>query len=257
MLHGTGFVALIVFLMLMIVVPVLRPKAAKGAIDFLDQLSLQGLVLVDMIYAGADALALAGDSLAETGSLLQTTRETLEATDPLLDSIGQLLGTDAPATLEATQRALEASQGGAAAIDSTLRTLAFLGPLTGVKYDPETSLSDSLAETAQTLDTLPEALRSVEQDLVAVQDQLGLIPQTMASIQEDLDAFAGELGGLSESLNEQAAEWAGSIDQLAHLSEGIQHSSWWLMIALEILLLWNGILSLIVIQRGRELRAEP
>jgi len=254
LLQAAGAVALIVSLILMIALPVLRLKLTNKALVSLERVTQQVHGLVEIVHAGADSLALAQESLSEVGDFLQVTQGTLEESGPFLDSIAQLLGTDAPATLEATQGALAASQGGAAAIDSTLRTLSLLGPLTGVRYDPENSLSDSLAETAQTLDPLPDALRAVEQDLVAVQDQLDQIPASMEMMHQDLAQFAGDLGGLSESFHDRAVQMDEFLVQLERASEGIQRGSWWAMIAMELLFLWNTILAIIVLSHGREMR---
>lgn len=145
-----------------------------------------------------------GAAALDSGSqALRTANRSLQGMDPLLDSVGELLADELPGSIEATQDALISAQDGAAAMDRVLRGLRLLG----LNYDPELPLDQSLAQTADSLQGLPQALRQTEQDLAQSQDDLAQMGQDLTVLARNLDVF-------SDDLRESAAEIQTVTDNL-------------------------------------------
>jgi hypothetical protein len=147
--------------------------------------------------------------------------------DPLLNSVGSLLADELPQSIEATQHALISAQDGAAAMDRVLRGLRLLG----LDYDPELPLDQSLAQTADSLDGLPEALRQTEQDLSQSQDDLTQMGDDLALLAKNLDAFSNDLDdivteiqGVTENLENTSVligNWSDRLPSLRWLLAGV------------------------------------
>ncbi len=236
---------------------VAAPWGLRWGADQLNAMSGQLAVgvgpVVDFSRAAAEGLGSAADALLEASSLISAADITLSTSQQALLDLSVLVGQEAPQTLRATQQALEAAQGGAQAIDGALRALAVLGPLTGVQYDPQRTLSASLQETAATLETLPGTLEQVSADLVGVAHEAeALKPGLQATGQDlqrlavDLRTMAGELDGLANQLQQALAG-------LRSVPGALQRAVPWIIGGAELVLLWGLMVQLAVLQFGRHL----
>lgn len=178
--------------------------------------------------AAAQGLAEASVALEESGATLRQVRGSLEDSEPLLDSVGRLVGEDAPSTLEATRDAILDTRTGARAIDQVLRALAAVGFITGVRYDPEESLDESLAGVAEAIGPLPDSLRSAAGDLDRATagfqdvrlrlsqsaDEMRVLAISMKNLSFTLEAQQVAFDRLAASL-ESASERAAAVMTLA------------------------------------------
>ncbi len=200
---------------------------------------VRGLALV--LEAASGGLASASVSLRSSAEALAATQENLENSNPLLESLNAFVGEEAPDVIEATRRSLLSAQAGAAAIDQVLQGLASLGPLTGVDYDPEQTLQDSLAEAAAGLAPLPSALRGLESDLDLAASDLDLMQLRISSVARDLHTLAENLERMEDTLTTQVGALEGLADTL---DQAAGRASNWLVVGaavLNILLAWNAV----------------
>ena len=159
-------------------------------------------VIASTLETTSEMLALIDKTLGETADAVGTARtttldirQTLQATDAMLTSLTGMLGSDLPEVVTSTQASLESAQASAQVIDGVLLGLNAIAPLTGVSYNPDQPLAESLAEVETSLDSLPGTFTEIAKDVSAAQDDLGVV-------EDDLNALADDLADIEASLKE-------------------------------------------------------
>ena len=249
-----GGLGALLCLVLVILVPLSASRVAASLPESLTLLAEGARRLRDPLELAAGSLGEASAVLNATGAMLLTVGESLESVEPLLTSVGDVVGQDAAEAIDAARSALESAEGGAAAIDSTLRTLSYLGPLTGVTYDPEESLQESLAEVNASLEPLPDDLRGIQDDLdEAVED--------LEPVLTSIDGVAAYLESLTvsvEELGEYVLSQSTALGRLAVRADRAADSApawvWRVALLLEFLLLLACLEQAVVIVVGKQLR---
>ena len=241
-------------LVCLVILPLVAGRVAATCRESLASLAEAAGTLRDPLEIAAGSLGEGAATLDAVGTMLLSAEASLESLEPLLDSVGEVVGEDAPAAIEAARGALVSAEAGAAAIDSTLRALSYLGPLTGVTYDPEQSLQDSLAEVGASLEELPDDLRGIQDDLDAAVEDLEPVRSSMEDVAGHLDVLAASLAGLEEYILIQST----ALDSLALSADRAAESApawvWRMTAACELLLLLTWLEQIAVLLVGRQLR---
>ncbi len=118
------------------------------------------------------ALGEAQDALGVMETVVQSTEDGLQNTGALIGSLSDALAGDLPPMISNSQDSLSAAEEGAAVIERMLYGLNVISALTGVTYDPDESLTESLARLNDNLDVVPRTLANVDENLNAVQENL-------------------------------------------------------------------------------------
>ncbi len=182
--HFFGF-ALILFSILGLVVSTAGLLAVPKVAGRLRISIEEGLDLTLLALDATDeSLVLAGTSIKQAIAALDSVRETtlgigqtLDETDPLLNSVGDIVGQESPAIVESTQESLASSEASARVIDQVLYSLNTVAAVTGIEYDPETPLAESIADVSDSLDSLPESFEAIEEDMAAAPSNLRFVGQ--------------------------------------------------------------------------------
>jgi hypothetical protein len=201
---GFGFILHILTAVLLIIV---RPKWVGMISDSASQIFGEVKEIGLLLSLAEESLSLTSLALADTSDLLVETGEFIRDSNILLRSVGKVIGEEAPITIQSTHDALEAAQPGSKAVDTMLRGLSVLEPITGFSYDPEKTLSQSLEEVADGLEPLPETLREVQTQLNQVADELD-------EVHPSLDLVAQDLTQLSESTAELSLQVKAKVEWL-------------------------------------------
>jgi hypothetical protein len=186
---------------------------------------------VNLAAANLDSSIIA---LGSASQALRSANQSLRSIDPLLDSLSELLADDLPATIETTQKALVSAEDGAAAMDRVLRGLRLLG----LNYNPELPLDQSLAQTAASLEGLPDSLRQTEQDLGDGQQDLVNLAVDLSSLGRDLDKFSDDLGETAIEMEELGQVMLGAAGTLQLWSGRITWLRWLVAAAALLFGLW-------------------
>jgi chromosome segregation ATPase len=133
------------------------------------------------------ALGEAQDALSTMETVTEGTDDSLQNTEALIGSLSDALTGDLRRVILNSQRALTASQEGAAVIEEMLYGLNVISGLTGVAYRPEMSLTESFALISESLDTVPETLGEVDENLTAIEENLGAVQTGVADLTDTLD----------------------------------------------------------------------
>lgn len=209
-----------------------------------------GRQLVDNSFGGLDSsLALTSESLDTAVESLELAKgtigdvndgldtvegaainiaRTITDTRPLIGQVTVVVSEDAPASIEAMQSAIPAIAAVAGAIDNTLVTLnnfsideTILGTEIhydlGIDYDPPASFDETFVALGDSMDGLPENLRSTRENLDVTSANLASISDSIVAISEDLDTINGQIAqvpGLIDQYIAIADQLNGSVQQL-------------------------------------------
>ncbi|MGB2896494.1 MAG: hypothetical protein WBB65_10085 [Anaerolineales bacterium] len=205
----TSAVMLIVSLFAIILTPLVLVRSlpvSTGKLSLLNT-SVQGAgSIIDKLDIALQDTSSAIDSAALS---LLSVSQVLDDAEPLIDSTSVLLGEALPDSISTIQQGLIQAEDSAMALDQLLRGLAVLGPITGVRYNPEIPLHEGIANTAAGLDPLPEAL-------IDMRDQLLLATKDLEGLSTDLSSSAADLRTLNTSLRDQK-------QQLSFLGTSLDH----------------------------------
>jgi len=203
MLKVTGGVGFIVHIAAAILVIIARPQWVGAINDFSSRVLDEVEGIRTLISMTEESLSLASITLSDTSDLLLETGEFIQDSNIMLRSVGGVIGEEAPTIIQSTHDALEAAQSGSKAVDTMLKGLSILEPVTGFSYDPEKSLSQSLKEVADGLDPLPETLREIQRQLNQVADELDNVHPTLDVVAQDLIGFSESTAELSSQVKSQ------------------------------------------------------
>jgi len=210
-IQASAAVGIVVSVICIVLLPILALRVASWIDGVLMTVSAES----DLAAASMQQVALALDEGAHTlraaQASLRKVHESMLETEPLITSTAELVGEQAPVIITDTRNALTSAEQGAAAIDQVLRTLAVLGPITGVTYSPERPLDEGLSEVAESLEPLPSALRQVGEELGTAASSLVRIGGSFEEVGEELGNYAQDISGKSAVL----ADLAGDLDTLS------------------------------------------
>lgn len=161
-----------------------------------------------------EAFGEAADSIGAAEDMTHNVQQTLTDTNTLIDSLDGVFGSELPAIITNTQQSLEAAEQSAAVVDGMLTALSFV-PLINVEYDPEVPLSESISSIDQSLETLPQSLIGISDDLNAAQANL-------QSVDANLDDLSGSLAGIQETLTEAQSVMVDYRELVDDLTQRVQ-----------------------------------
>jgi hypothetical protein len=245
-----------VCLVSLVLLPVLAHRVASALPDSLAVLAEAARGLQEPLDLAGESLGGASAALEGVGGMLLSAGESLDSLGTVLGSVSEVLGEDAPEAIDAARDALSSAEAGAQAIDGALRTLSYLGPLTGVTYDPEQSLQEGLSEVAASLEPLPDALRDIGADLDGAVSDLGPLRSSM----EEAAGQVGVLAGRIDALEDFVVGRRPALENLALAASGAAEKApawvWAVAGAGELLLVVAFLEQIAIVVVGGELRAE-
>ncbi|MFZ0544591.1 MAG: hypothetical protein WAM60_04100 [Candidatus Promineifilaceae bacterium] len=151
--------------------------------------------------------------LDTVGNTAVSIAQTVTNTRPLLGQVAVVVSQDAPSSVEALQAAIPNIAEVAGAIDDTLTTLndfsideEFFGAELhydlGIDYTPAVPFDETFVAMGESLDGLPDNLRSMEGSLDVTSENLAAISENIATVSEDIN-----------TINDRVAEVPGLLDQ--------------------------------------------
>jgi uncharacterized phage infection (PIP) family protein YhgE len=127
---------------------------------------------------------------------------TMEDTDPLLDSVSTIIGEDIPAVIDATQQALGTLEQSAGTVDKVLYALSKISFLTGVNYDPEVPLAESVVVISNSLNALSPSLDAMDDDLSTARENLSELEEEVRSLDGSLQEIQSGVEEAQSALDE-------------------------------------------------------
>lgn len=189
------------------------------------------VLATDGLNTAVASLELAKTTLGDVNNGLVTVEaatlnmaKTVTDTRPLLDQVSVVVSQNAPASVEAMQASIPALASVAATIDQTLLILSqfrideviFGVPFQydlGIDYQPEVPFDQAFIGLGDSLDGLPEELRSVEGNLTIANTNLAAISESIVAISRDI-----------ETINSRVAEVPAQLDSYIGIVRQIDNS---------------------------------
>lgn len=211
---------------------------------------------VQTISTGVEAVETTADDLALT----------INQTRPLMDQIATISSTDLPQTVVAIQETIPSVAQAAGAIDNTLVTLNKFRidetiPIInykidwslGIDYSPTVPLDQSINQIGDSMQELPDKLRSLEvyvnvtsDNLQTISDDVRTIADDLADVNTqiaDLDPLLDTYMGTVTTLNDTSRQTRASIsEQLKSIKFGIT-----------VVMIWVALTQLVPLYLGVEL----
>lgn len=173
-------------------------RALDALLDVTDIVQATLQATSDGLRVADASLARAADSVAALEVATDSVATTLDETVPLTRGASELVGDELPASIDAMQASLGAAESGARVMDDTLAILSSIPFYPGEPYDPETSLGDGLAATAESMDGVKRSLVDMQASLDQVGDNLGAMEKTVQEL-------AAAVGGIEQPMGDARA----------------------------------------------------
>jgi hypothetical protein len=162
----------------------------------------------------------------------------VEDSKPLIHSTGELLGDRIPRIINDTRQALISAEEGAKAIDQVLRSLAALGPITGITYSPEMPLDKAISDVEISLEPLPSELVIVRDDLASATSDVDQVTEALEKASRDLGTFTEGVVEMEVKLTSLADDLDLVVDQLIQTEAHIPSLILGALVGIEFILLW-------------------
>lgn len=209
--------------------------AERGLAAAADSLG-PGLEMMDSVQASVGEIALS-----------------LQDTAPLIDSMAEVIGEDLPEVIGSTRDSLDAAEETAVVVDRVLYALDAISFVSGVTYDPEVPLAESIAEVSESLDDLDPSFLVLGNGITLASENTAAVREQLEELEEDLDEMQAPLRELGDSLTEYQ-EAAGSLqDQLEGISDRLPLWMNRLALGLGLGLFWNLVVQAALFLFGWEL----
>lgn len=204
-----------------------------------------------------DALKASVQTISAMADTVQTIATTVQSSTPMVDQISVMMDKDLPDAISAAETSLRSAQQSAAVIDSLLSTLSGL-PLIGssLKYDPQTPLSESLGEVADSLQDLPDSLTKMHASLQSTTSNLETFHTDLTTTSlaiRDIETSVANYGSVIGAYQGSIAQLKAGMDALKNSLPQYVHIG---VLALTAFLVWLAIDQLGLITQGWELLTE-
>ncbi|RMG89043.1 MAG: hypothetical protein D6706_22025 [Chloroflexi bacterium] len=244
----------------------------RQAVDVVGSALQENLALTsESLDAVLATLTLARETIDDVNQGMETVgntatdlAQTVRETRPLLDQIGQVIGEDAPGSVEAVQAAMPDLIQVAAAIDDTLATLNdfrieenILGfeinYSLGINYEPTVPFDESVMEISNSLDGLPGRLRALQVYINVTSKNLDTISQDIVAIAEDLETINGRITEVGPLLDEYIRIVTALNDNTRLLGSQIESELETVKLVLTLMMAWLGLTQIAPLYLGLEL----
>ncbi|HSM58794.1 MAG TPA: hypothetical protein VK879_21750 [Candidatus Sulfomarinibacteraceae bacterium] len=188
----------------------------------------------------------------------------IDDTRPLLQQASIVTTQEIPQSIEAFQEAMPALREVASTIDDTMRTLdsfnverSILGiPLSfdlGVEYNPEVPFDESVDQIGESLEGVPEQLRSLEEHIDLTGRNLQAISRNVSDIARNLGAINTIITDVEPLLDDYIAIITELSDSARQSRLMLQRQMDQVKIAVTIVMVWFGLTQVAPLYLGWEL----
>lgn len=225
----------------------------------------------DSLATVEDTLVLAQTTIGDVNAGLDTVGETavtlattLEETQPLLEEVTQIATNDAPESIESVQDAIPNVAEVAGVIDDTLLTLNnfaidenILGFEIqydlGIDYEPTEPFDETVTELGNSLDGLPQQLRSLEPSLEDATQNLGEVSDNITAISADLAVINGRIAEVEPLLGEYITIVQEIDGTIGTTQSTIDAQLETVKLTLKIVVVWLGLMQFTMLYLGWDL----
>ena len=198
----------------------------------------------DQLVVAQDALASAEKAARNVAGMMGATRDSLKTSS-------SIVGTELPASVRATQTAIQNAQSSARLIDNVLAGLAAI-PLLGIDYRPDAPLSDQLGNMARSLDRLPGLSTDLGKQIDATAAELGSAQTETTTLADTLRKSRAGFAESRAAVAEFGREVATASEMVARARDQLPAAINWIAIGLTFVLGWLTLVQIAALVLGFE-----
>jgi methyl-accepting chemotaxis protein len=201
----------------------IRPRLSESILRIIDSLEETLLISRDGLQIMNGTI----EDAVENLTIIETTLENLESTiDNItgsLESSAALIGDELPMTMIDTQIALSSAATSAKLIDDTLSIIAMV-PFIGANYQPDVPLSTSLTQVSVSLSEIPDALKTIETDLMDTSEGISAMNQDLSELSGNMSNFEKDLEDAQRVLMDYDTLFTEILDQTNTIHKNLPKS---------------------------------
>jgi hypothetical protein len=212
---------------------------------------------IEVVGVTKDALSATVSSVYALKDTVAAASQAVEETKPFVEGVTDLLNTELPNTISATQSSLDSAQSSAKVLDGVMSSMSGMIQLLTFSdkslYNPDQPLYESLGEVAGSLDNLPKSFIKMGNSLSSTQDNVD-------TIQASLENMAVNIGGIAGSLDKYVAMTEQSQSSIKNVQAWLLQmqnnlSNILLVAAIvsTVFLAWLAIAQVVILTQGYEL----
>ena len=228
---------------------------ALSLTDTLDSLSQALVITQDGLEVADTALQDADSALDSMTGTLDGVNQSLSGMEPTLDALRTLLGTELPATIEATQDSLASAETSAKNIDGVLTSISQIPFLGALVYNPEIPLNETLASISDSLDPIPGSLRKAKIGLDTASTNLETMNVELDVVVESTSAISDSAVESQRVINEYQTLVSGVQTRVETLQSNLPSQLRLAILAAGLFFIWLGLAQIGLLTQGLELRS--
>ncbi|MHC1781997.1 MAG: hypothetical protein AB9891_04390 [Anaerolineaceae bacterium] len=247
---------------LLIIRPVVNTsiKSAVNALYTSVDSSQKTLAITD------EALDATIDSINTLAVMLDTTSQIVEDTRPVVTQMNAVMGNNLPATFEAAGDSLQAAQGAATSLETTIQSIetfqkilsaipiiSSMLPQNQTPYNPEKPLADSLGDLSTSIEDMPTMFTDMSKDLDKADNNLENVKTNLDDMSNNITRISKDLEQYRDLLTESQASMAELKNLLGNLQKNLPAILTTASIALGLFFLWLLATQVVIFSQGWEL----
>ncbi len=198
--------------------------------------------------------------LDQAQRMLDNTRSTVKELsgivqdlNPMFETMADVIGRDLPDVLAATQSTLDTTQESARTVDNLLFALDSISFLSGVSYDPEVTLAESIEDVGDSLDELPDSFSTLAEGILVTGDNLDEIGIEISQLELSLSDMDQEFENAQFSIHSYQRNVGELERELERIQDGLPRWVNALSAGLSFFLFWMGVIHLGLFFQGWEM----
>jgi methyl-accepting chemotaxis protein len=212
---------------------------------------------IEVIGVTKDALSATVSSVYALRDTVAAASQSVEETKPFIEGITNLLSTELPDTIAATQSSLESAQSSAKVLDSVLTSMDGVIRLITFSdkslYNPDTPLYESLGEVASSLNNLPQSFVQMGDSLGATQDNVDTIKTSLDTMAVSIESIAGSLDRYVAMTEQSKSSIANVQTWLKQIQNNLSNILIVAASVITVFLVWLAIAQIVILTQGWEL----
>lgn len=196
---------------------IVKSRIKQNLVDSLELFETTLKTTGDGLSVMDSAIDNAKTNLSTIVSTIENLDSTFSSVTTSLETSATLIGNDLRLTISDTQIALSSSAASAELIDKTLSFLSAI-PLIGINYQPEVPLHISLAQVADSFESIPDSLEEIEEGLDDTSTGLNILQGDLSSLTKEMSLLDDDLGNAQSVL----LEYQTTLDKILNKTDTLQ-----------------------------------
>lgn len=252
-LIGASAIGILFSLSGLILLAVYSPRITTSLMNTLEELSTALTVTHSGLTIAGSAVDEADSALESLSNTMESVTVSLQESNPTFTTLSELLGSELPDTISATQTSLESAETSAKIIDSLLTSLSKIPFLGLPAYNTKMPLNETISGISDSLDAIPPSLINAQKSLDQAIGNLDTISLELSSITRSTTQIRLSTVEAKEVVVGYQEMVSGLQEDVDRMKAGLPARIRWATLAAALFLIWLGLAQLGLLTQGLEL----